>query len=150
VAGDDHELHSIRGNASASSIVLRVISSSDGTLSATPLSHCSPPGDWSDLVNRVRTTAARVREVEANAQEQEFRVRELPEKVREDIKAANDRVQAAEAHTLDVQKRAGALLAAADERVKAAEERARVAESWLSLVKKTFAEEFKGSEAEKR
>lgn len=149
--GNDHELHStIPGNASSSSIVLRVISSSDEGLSEIPPNQYPPAGDWSDLVNRVRTTAARVREVEANAEEQEFRVREILEKVREDIKAANDRVQAAEAHALDIQKRAGALLAAADERVKAAEERARVAESWLSLVKKTFAEEFKGSEGEKR
>ena len=114
------------------------------------LTRHSAPEDWSDLVERVRMTAARIREVEADAQEQELRVRDLLERVREDIKAAHDRTQAAEAHARDVQIRTESLLKAADERVKAAEERARIAESWLTLVRKTFAEEFEAAKVEKR
>jgi len=130
--------------------VLRVISPSDEFSSDLPTGRRLHPQDWSELVDKVRMTAARIRELEADAQDQELHVRELLEKVREDIKAANDRVQAAEAHAVDVQRRAGALLAAADERVKAAEERARIAESWLLLVKKAFTEEFDRSKTEKR
>ena len=132
------------------SSVLRVVGPSDGLFSDLPLTRHSAPEDWSDLVDRVRTTAARVREVEADAQEQESRVRDLLERVREDIKAAHDRTQAAEAYAREVQIRSEALLKAADERVKAAEERARIAESWLTLVKKTFVEEFDGAKVEKR
>jgi hypothetical protein len=95
-------------------------------------------------------TANRIRELKADAEDQEIHVRDLLEKVREDIKAANDRMQTAEAHALDVQKRAGALVAAAEERAKAAEERARTAESWLLLVKKAFTEEFDRSKTENR
>lgn len=130
--------------------VLRVIGPLDGLSMDMPLTRHSPPEDWSDLIERVRTTAARVREVEAEAEEQELRVRDLLERVREDIKAAHDSTQAAEARALDVQIRTEALLKAADERVKAAEERAKIAEGWLTLVRKTFAEEFEAVDVEKR
>lgn len=130
--------------------ILRVVGSSDDLPLSTPLPQNSPPHDWSALVERVRSAAAWAREVEADSREQEFRVRELLERVREDIKAATDRAQTAEAQARDIQSRADALLKAADERVKAAEERAQIAESWLTLIKKTFAEEFDGANALKR
>jgi hypothetical protein len=140
----------VQADQSSVAPVLRVVRSADDLARDLPLTRHSPPEDWSDLIEQVRREAARVRDVEAQAEEQELHVRELLERVREDIKSANDRAQAAEAHALDIQRRAGALLAAADERVKAAEERARVAESWLQLVKKTFAEEFAGHKAKRR
>lgn len=141
---------SVQNSQPSLSNVLRVIGPLDGLSMDMPLTRHSPPEDWSDLIERVRVTAARVREVEADAEEQELRVRDLLERVREDIKAANDRTQAAEAHARDIQIRTEALLKAADERVKAAEERARIAESWLTLLRKTFVEEFEAAKVEKR
>ena len=149
--GAEHQSRAtVPNNQPIVSSVLRVVGPSDGLPSNKPPARESAPDDWSDLVDRVRATAARVREVEADAAEQELRVRDLLERVREDIRAAHDRTQAAEAHARDVQIRSEALLKAADERVRAAEERARIAESWLTLVKKTFAEEFDGAKVEKQ
>lgn len=129
--------------------ILRVIGPLDKLSSDLPPTRYSPSQDWSDLIERVRSAAARVREVEADAHEQELRVRELLERVREDMKAANERAAAAEAHVRDVQTRTDALLRAANERVKAAEDRAKTAEEWLAQISQTLEEEFNGVEATK-
>ncbi|WP_156647710.1 hypothetical protein [Methylobacterium sp. Leaf87] len=129
--------------------VLRVFGSSgDGYAQSAP-NRNSPPQDWSQLIERVRSAALRVREVEADAHDQELRVRELLKNVQEDIKTANERVRAAEAHARDIQNRADALLKAADDRVRAAEERARVAEEWLTQLSITIIDGFGDSKTER-
>ena len=116
----------------------------------TPLAARASPGQWSDLIERVRNAATRVREAEAQAQEQEARVHDLLERVREDIASANARVKAAEAHTREIQAQAEALLKAAEERAAAVEERARVAEAWLARVYETITREFSFEQPESR
>ncbi len=102
-------------------------------------------GDWSGLIERIRSTARHIRDVEAEALARDEQMEHLLHRVREDMAEAEARVRAAEAQAALTEARAAEQIRASEARAQRAEERARISEEWLERIQDVIQSEFAGS-----